>query len=98
MLFAAALAAAVLLVRSGLPLAVRGLAFFPFVFASLLFFQAALRTCVVRAVRGERETRFGVETVADPDQARAHMARAKAVVACSVCAAASATALLFLLP
>ncbi len=96
--FAAALAAAVFLVRSGLPPMYRTVAFLPFAFGSLMFFQAAFRTCILRAFKRQRETRFGVEKVADPEQVKRHLARARAVVLCSLAAASAATALLFVLP
>ena len=97
-LFAAALATAVFLVRSGLPPVYRGVAFLPFAFGSLMFFQAVFKTCVFRALRGQRETRLGVEQVLDPEQAKTHLARARAVVFCTVAAAGAATGMLFIMP
>lgn len=94
----AGLFAAVVLVKTHLPLELRGLSFLPFFVGSLLFFQAAYRTCVYRAFRRQRETVRGVQPVVDPQEARDYFVRARRVLVASFAAAATLTGTLFLLP
>lgn len=95
---AAGLLASVLLVKAELPLELRGLAFVPFFGGALLFFQAAYRTCVYRALRRQRETTRGIETVVNPQEAEDHSVRARGVLLASLAVAFTLTGTLFLLP
>lgn len=97
-LFVSAMLLAVLLVKSGAPLAYRALAFAPFMLASVMVFQSAYRTCIMHALRHRRETERGVERVCSPEGVEADRARARLVLRMSAGVATLATALLFLLP
>jgi hypothetical protein len=98
LVFGVGLAAAVFVVRSGLPTPLRAVTFLPFMVGCLMFFQAAYRTCVFRAVRHQRETCYGIEAVADPEQVHVDVERARSVLMTSSCIAIAATAMLFFIP
>ncbi len=85
-------------VKAALPRPLLVLAFGPFTGGSLMFFQAAYRTCVYRAFHRQRVTELGVERVANPEQVQTDLRRARSVVGMSLASAAALTALLFLIP
>jgi len=89
---------AVVLVKSGLPVGYRALAFLPFMAGSLLVFQAAYRTCVMLAVRHERATQHGIERVVNREQIRADTGRMHTIYRVSILVSLAATAVLFLVP
>jgi hypothetical protein len=84
--------------QPSIPTLLRAFAFVPFLVGGLMVFQSIFKTCVLRALRGERETDLGVERVVHAGQLRDDRARAWRVIGTSAITACLATGGLLLLP
>jgi len=98
LLFTSGLVLGVLLVRADAPVLWRLTVFLPFMVSSTFVFQALNRTCLARAMSGERETASGVERVANTEQLQKDRKKARRTVEQALLTAAAGTLLFFLIP
>lgn len=95
--FAATLALAVGLARTGAAAELRWLLVAPFFVAFVGVGQALCRTCVVMAAYGKRERPEGSEAILNPDELTAVRSRGRRIVATSALISVAAAGLLALL-